>query len=93
MVDPVPMIGAIPNLAAVARVLSRFHRPQLAAFIAVAIDILDTLDGDPDAETIDDDWEPIDEREPDNRDAQFADYGVDQSGWIMNVGRLERENA
>lgn len=36
--------------AAVARILSRFDRDQLAAFISVAIDLLDVADGDPDVE-------------------------------------------
>ncbi|QUT05187.1 hypothetical protein KFK14_19650 [Sphingobium phenoxybenzoativorans] len=36
--------------AAVTRILSRFDRDQLAAFISVAIDLLDIADGDPDLE-------------------------------------------
>lgn len=36
--------------AAVTRILARFERDQLAGFIAVAIDLLDASDGDPDAE-------------------------------------------
>ena len=46
-------IAAFPATApmpAVARILARFERDQLAGFIAVALDILDTLDGDTDAE-------------------------------------------
>lgn len=42
-------IAAFPAIApmpAVARILARFERNQLAGFIAVAIDLLDTLDGD-----------------------------------------------
>ena len=35
---------------AVMRILGRFDRPTLEAFLAVAIDLLDTLDGDPDTE-------------------------------------------
>ena len=38
---------ATPPMPAVARILARFERVQLAGFIAVAIDLLDTLDGDP----------------------------------------------
>lgn len=37
-------------MPAVARILSRFDRQSLAGFIAVAIDLLDTLDGDDDCE-------------------------------------------
>ena len=41
---------ATPPMPAVARILARFERDQLAGFIAVAIDVLNTLDdaeGDP----------------------------------------------
>lgn len=42
-------IGIAP-MPAVARILARFEREQLAGFIAVALDLIDTLDGDPDLE-------------------------------------------
>ncbi len=45
---PVTLSSTIP-MPAVARILSRYDRPQLAAFISVAIDLLDALDDDPDA--------------------------------------------
>ena len=41
---------ATPPMPAVARILARFERVQLAGFIAVALDLIDTLDGDPDLE-------------------------------------------
>ena len=41
---------ATPPMPAVARILARFERDQLAGFIAVALDLIDTLDGDPDFE-------------------------------------------
>ena len=41
---------ATPPMPAVARILARFERDQLAGFIAVALDLIDTLDGDPDME-------------------------------------------
>ena len=41
---------ATPPMPAVARILARFEREQLAGFIAVALDLIDTLDGDPDLE-------------------------------------------
>lgn len=41
---------AMLPMPAVARILSRFDRRQLEGFIAVAIDIADALDGDPEAE-------------------------------------------
>lgn len=37
-------------MPAVTRILSRFDRPELEGFIAVAIGLLDVLDGDPDVE-------------------------------------------
>ena len=42
-------IGTAP-MPAVARILARFDRPTLEAFLTVAVDLLDTLDSDPDAE-------------------------------------------
>lgn len=42
--------NTMPPMPAVARILARFDRPQIEAFLAVAIDLLDTIDGDPDAE-------------------------------------------
>lgn len=48
---------ALPNLyppmPAVTRILARFDRPQVEAFIEVAIAMLDTLDGDADLEVDD----------------------------------------
>lgn len=42
-------------MPAVARILARYDRPRLAAFIAVAIDLLDAIDGDADLEATGDD--------------------------------------
>lgn len=36
---------------AVARILARYDRPKLEAFIAIAIDLLDTMDGDTNLES------------------------------------------
>jgi hypothetical protein len=43
--------GTLPPMTAVARILARYDRDKLEAFISVAIDLMDTLDGphDPDA--------------------------------------------
>ena len=41
---------ATPPMPAVARILARFEREQLAGFIAVALDLIDTLDGDDELE-------------------------------------------
>lgn len=45
--------------AAITRVLSSFNRRQLEGFVAVAIDLMDFVDGDPDAE-----HDPFNEGEP-----------------------------
>ena len=47
---PVTLPGTIPPMPAVARILSRYDRPKMEACIAVALDLLDVLDGDADAE-------------------------------------------
>lgn len=47
---PVTLPGSFPPMPAVARILSRHDRGKLAAFVTVAIDLLDVLDGDPDRE-------------------------------------------
>ena len=46
-----PFPRAVPPMPAVARILARYDRDKLEAFISVAIDLIDTLDGphDPDA--------------------------------------------
>ena len=48
--QPVTLPGTFPPMPAVARILSRHDRGKLAAFVTVAIDLLDVLDGDPDRE-------------------------------------------
>ena len=44
-----PFVTEVPP-AAVMRLLSRYERKELASFVAVAIDLLDLADGDPDLE-------------------------------------------
>lgn len=44
-----------PPPAAVSRVLQRYDRDQLAAFVGIAIDLIDLADGDPDNEESDED--------------------------------------
>ncbi len=48
--QPVTLPGTMPPMPAVARILSRYDRPKVEAFIAVALDLLDLLDGDDDVE-------------------------------------------
>ncbi len=52
--------------AAVSRVLASFDRDQLAGFVAVAIDLLDLADGDPECEDDDADVEHDVDREDDD---------------------------
>lgn len=42
--------AAQPNMPAVARILAHYDRESLEAFLSVALDLLDTMDGDPEAE-------------------------------------------
>ncbi len=49
----IPFPGTIPPMPAVARILARYDRDKLEAFIAVAIDLIDTLDGPLDPDTPD----------------------------------------
>lgn len=39
-----------PNMPAVERILARYDRESIEAFLEVALELLDTLDGDPDLE-------------------------------------------
>ena len=48
----VTMPGSIPSMPAVARILSRYDRSKIEAFIAIAIDLADTFDGDAEAEEV-----------------------------------------
>ena len=48
----VTMPGSIPSMPAVARILSRYDRSKIEAFIAIAIDLADTFDGDAEVEEV-----------------------------------------
>ena len=68
-------IAAFPFTApmpTVARILARFERDQLAGFIAVALDLIDTLDGDDDLED-EGEAEPDDEPEDDDIETGIED--------------------
>lgn len=45
-----PRRASTPPMPAVARILARYDRASLESFLSVAIDLLDTMDGDPDFE-------------------------------------------
>ena len=64
-----PTVAPMP---AVARILARFERDQLAGFIAVALDLIDTLDGDADLED-EGEAEPDDADEDDDPDMSVED--------------------
>lgn len=53
MLNTIPHPATIPPMPAVARILSRYDRDHLSAFISVAIDLIDILDGDTDLEEMD----------------------------------------
>jgi hypothetical protein len=57
---PVTLPGTMPPMPAVARILARHDRQHLAAFVAVAIDLIDAMDGDPDCEAAGDEGEDDD---------------------------------
>lgn len=66
---------ATPAPAAVMRVMSHYGRKRLAVFVAVAIDLMDLMDGDPDFEVGGDD-EPLRAEghdEPDDHDEDGHD--------------------
>lgn len=63
---------ATPVPAAVMRVLSHYGRKRLAVFVAVAIDLMDLMDGDPDFEVGGDD-EP-DFANGDTKDLAYAEW-------------------
>lgn len=71
---PVTLPGTIPPMPAVARILSRYDRDKLAAFVSVAIDLLDVLDGDAD-----------DEPCGDEQDGNFAEDDV--AARFANMGQ------
>ncbi|HXG70346.1 MAG TPA: hypothetical protein VNJ04_06990 [Gemmatimonadaceae bacterium] len=68
---------APPPPAAVSRILSAFSRDQLEGFIAVALDLLDLADGDPDFQQADGDELDFNAAEDD-----FCDH----SGWKCEAG-------
>lgn len=86
-------IGFQP-MPAVARILARIERDQLAGFIAVALDLIDTLDGDTVIED-EDEAEPDDVPEDDDRDTGIeddprgfdpeSDYGEEEFGEVEQM--------
>lgn len=68
-IRPVTLPNQFPPMPTVARILSRFDRDQLTSFIAVAIDLADSMDGDPDIED-DDPAEAI----GDEKDAAWVEW-------------------
>lgn len=54
-IRPVTLPNQFPPMPAITRILARFTRAELHGFIAVALDLADTLDGDADSEPDDQD--------------------------------------
>lgn len=86
---PVTLPGTIPPMPAVARILARYDRDKLEAFIAIAIDLADTLDGDPEAEE-----EPLEDGFV-AHDPAFADMVADNEAgayleWESMAARTRR---
>ena len=71
---------ATPPMPVVARILSRFQRLQIEAFLAVALDLLDTLDGDRDLEDDDsvEDSDPAENDDPAEDDDAGESEGHDK---------------
>ena len=83
-IRPVTLPNQFPPMPAVARILARFTREELHGFIAVAIDLADTMDGDADLEATEaeDDFAPRLARRCDGPGCNIADpdYGADDEG-------------
>lgn len=77
---PVTLPGAPPPMPAVSRILARFDRPQVEGFIAVAIELLDALDGPADPDNPD--YSPCGDGKP--GDAADHERGGDEeaAAWI-----------
>lgn len=87
---PIPMPNLLPPMPAVTRILSRFDRDQLAGFIAVAIDLADAMDGDPDIEPDGDEEDgQFTEDEP---AAKFAELGYGPGCEIADCGEEDDPN-
>ena len=80
-----PFPGAMSPMPAVARILARYDRDKLEAFISVAIDLIDTLDGPHDPDTPD--YRPYSDGLPGDVDeAEHAGDERDMS-WPNRVGQ------
>ena len=77
--------GTVPPMPAVARILARYDRDKLEAFIAVAIDLIDTLDGPYDADAPD--FRPCSDGKPGDADeAELAGDEKDMS-WPNRIAQ------
>ncbi len=85
----VTLPGTIPPMPAVARILGRYDRSQVEAFIAVAIDLLDVLDGEPDVED-DDPSGQCDEDEINTGNGVYYLHGSanDGAGCVISDGGI-----
>lgn len=74
-----PDIGFAP-MPAVSRILAHFERPQVESFIAVAIELLDTLDGPADPDNPD--FTPLDDGKPGEADDHEPGGDEEAAAWI-----------
>ena len=81
-IRPVTLPNQFPPVPAVLRILSRFDRQQLHGFIAVALDLADAMDGDPDLETcaVEDDGTPMPKEIDFGPGCEVSDSG--ENAWI-----------
>lgn len=88
-------VSALPAtlpIPAVARILARFERAQLAGFIAVALDLIDTLDGDADLE----DNSDCEASDGDDEDQAYVEWhtmrGAQKAGHNLTAGHEDDED-
>jgi len=82
MATHAPITGApsrAPHIPTVTSILARYDRASLEAFLSVAIDLLDTMDGDPDIEE-DDPSGQCDEDGINTGTGNFAMHGTSFGG-------------
>ena len=86
-------MGALDRIpappAAISRVLARFDRPALEGFIAVALDLLDLADGDPDLEEAGDETDG--NSAEDEPCARFAEMGNGLGCDVSDPGGSEHD--
>ncbi|SCW36799.1 hypothetical protein SAMN02927924_00229 [Sphingobium faniae] len=98
----VTLPNCLPSMPAVARILSRYDRERLEGFVAIAIDLMDLMDGDPDLEDgdADEDDDPAGGNVEDERQMAAGQdyyrlpprYGIDQTKGPINEIEAYRQH-